>query len=158
MPGRRFGEYNLRTMKTSRAFTSTAGEQPPPEAAPGSPNLRTRPLHEEISHRARELWQSYGCPAGRDEQIWLEAERQLLGADSQVVGADGAMAVEQLNQASISSTATSTPGGGRRGTGRVIDQSSEEAEEAAATAGAAGPGNFGGGAAAARGNRRRKAG
>ena len=37
--------------------------------------------HESISQRARELWQSYGRPEGRDNEIWLEAERQLLGVD-----------------------------------------------------------------------------
>lgn len=35
------------------------------------------PSHEEISQKAKELWESYGRPAGRDEEIWLEAERSL---------------------------------------------------------------------------------
>jgi hypothetical protein len=34
-----------------------------------------------IAQRARQLWVAYGRPAGRDEQIWLEAERQLRGLD-----------------------------------------------------------------------------
>lgn len=33
--------------------------------------------HEEITRRARSLWQERGCPAGRDIEIWLEAERQI---------------------------------------------------------------------------------
>ena len=33
--------------------------------------------HEEISRRAQELWRQSGSPQGRDEEIWLEAERQL---------------------------------------------------------------------------------
>lgn len=37
--------------------------------------------HEDISNRARQLWESYGQPSGRDNEIWLEAESQLLGAD-----------------------------------------------------------------------------
>lgn len=38
----------------------------------------TRQLsHEDISQKAKELWESYGRPAGRDEEIWLEAERLL---------------------------------------------------------------------------------
>ena len=41
---------------------------------------------EEISQRARELWERYGRPDGRDTEIWLEAERQLLGVDAQVEG------------------------------------------------------------------------
>lgn len=41
---------------------------------------------EDISQRARELWESYGRPDGRDTEIWLEAERQLLGVDAHVEG------------------------------------------------------------------------
>ena len=37
-----------------------------------------QPTHDEISQRARELWESNGRPADRDQDIWLEAERQLL--------------------------------------------------------------------------------
>jgi Protein of unknown function (DUF2934) len=33
--------------------------------------------HEEISHRAEQIWRNYGKPEGRDEEIWLEAESQL---------------------------------------------------------------------------------
>jgi hypothetical protein len=33
--------------------------------------------HEEISARAQAIWEQQGRPYGRDEEIWLEAERQL---------------------------------------------------------------------------------
>ncbi|ACB73328.1 hypothetical protein Oter_0037 [Opitutus terrae PB90-1] len=33
--------------------------------------------HDEISRHAQELWEKYGRPSGRDEAIWLEAERNL---------------------------------------------------------------------------------
>ena len=36
------------------------------------------PTHEEIAHRAQEIWQQTGNPGGRDTEIWLEAERQLM--------------------------------------------------------------------------------
>ena len=35
------------------------------------------PTHEEIARHAREIWLAQGEPAGRDEEIWLEAEREL---------------------------------------------------------------------------------
>jgi hypothetical protein len=35
------------------------------------------PTHEEISRHAETLWQDKGRPSGCDEQIWLEAEREL---------------------------------------------------------------------------------
>ena len=35
------------------------------------------PTHEEISARARQLWQLAGEPAGRDEEFWLGAEAEL---------------------------------------------------------------------------------
>ena len=46
------------------------------------------PSHEDISQRARELWEGYDRPQGRDEAIWLEAERQLLGIDPNVESKD----------------------------------------------------------------------
>ncbi len=33
--------------------------------------------HEEVAQRAREIWWLRGQPNGRDNEIWLEAERQL---------------------------------------------------------------------------------
>jgi hypothetical protein len=36
------------------------------------------PTHDEISRRAQEIWQEHGSPSGRDEEFWLEAEKQLL--------------------------------------------------------------------------------
>lgn len=50
----------------------------PVSGAPTAP-LRRRPSHELIACRARQLWRAYGEPVGRDEQIWLEAERELRG-------------------------------------------------------------------------------
>ncbi len=35
------------------------------------------PRHENIAQRARELFESSGCPSDRDVEFWLEAERQL---------------------------------------------------------------------------------
>lgn len=44
--------------------------------------VRRETAHAEIARRARELWEQEGRPAGRDEEIWLEAERQLRGINS----------------------------------------------------------------------------
>ncbi len=30
------------------------------------------------------MWKRYGSPQGRDDEIWQEAERQVLGADVEV--------------------------------------------------------------------------
>lgn len=38
------------------------------------------PNHAEIEQCARELWTNSGRPAGRDDAIWLEAERRLISA------------------------------------------------------------------------------
>jgi hypothetical protein len=57
-----------------------------PSAAPSHPvpaDTRTLPLHDSISRQAAKLWERYGRPQGRDDEIWLEAERQVLGADRQ---------------------------------------------------------------------------
>jgi hypothetical protein len=64
--------------------------------------VRRMPLHDDISARARELWEKYGRPTGQDEEIWLEAERQLLGADPHVrkVGAGSVSAAAFARRAS----------------------------------------------------------
>jgi|GEM_PF-2189875 Protein of unknown function (DUF2934). len=88
--------------------TASQGNSGGGENAPASPDLRERPLHEEIAACARELWRKYGCPVGRDEQIWLEAERQLLGSDSRIArvgGAPGSTAADTVNQAAPAPTA-----------------------------------------------------
>ncbi len=41
---------------------------------------RARPGHEQIAHRAYQLWESQGCPEGCDLDHWFEAERMLLAA------------------------------------------------------------------------------
>lgn len=43
------------------------------------------PLRDEIAQRAYELWEHNGCPEGRDVDHWLTAERELLGADPQML-------------------------------------------------------------------------
>lgn len=40
-------------------------------------DTRRQVPHEEIAHRAEQLWRERNCPAGSDEAIWLEAESQL---------------------------------------------------------------------------------
>lgn len=37
-----------------------------------------RPSHQEIALHAEALWRTLGCPQGKDEEIWFEAERQLI--------------------------------------------------------------------------------
>lgn len=68
-----------------------------PTTAPA--DVRHVPLHDEIANHARTLWEHYGRPVGRDLEIWLEAERQLLGADPQIrkVG-DGAVSAPSFAQ------------------------------------------------------------
>jgi hypothetical protein len=38
---------------------------------------RSKPSHDDIARCARELWIDAGRPSGRDDAIWLEAERRL---------------------------------------------------------------------------------
>jgi Protein of unknown function (DUF2934) len=39
--------------------------------------LAARQLKEEIRVRAHKLWEQHGCPVGRDEEFWLQAESEL---------------------------------------------------------------------------------
>jgi Protein of unknown function (DUF2934) len=33
--------------------------------------------HQEVSNRARSLWEKAGCPRGRDHEFWFAAENEL---------------------------------------------------------------------------------
>jgi hypothetical protein len=40
-----------------------------------------KPTQDQIRQRAHELWELAGRPEGRDQQIWLEAERELENSE-----------------------------------------------------------------------------
>jgi hypothetical protein len=43
-----------------------------------------KPDEEKIRKRAREIWEENGQPAGRDEEFWFQAERELKEADKEI--------------------------------------------------------------------------
>jgi hypothetical protein len=51
-----------------------------PIVSPGVSTQDLAPSHAEIAQCARELWANSGRPVGRDDEIWLEAERRLISA------------------------------------------------------------------------------
>ena len=46
--------------------------------------LDARRTKQEISVRARELWEQNGCPTGRDLEFWLQAESEIRARERQV--------------------------------------------------------------------------
>lgn len=88
----------------------------PASAAPK--HTREMPLLEEVSRRARQLWEEKGRPEGRDVEFWLEAERQVLGADPSVRAVPGgAVSAQQYSEATDANAAKGTRRnrGGRTG-------------------------------------------
>jgi hypothetical protein len=74
-------------------------------AVPNENLARALPLHESIATRAYELWDRYGRPPGRDVEIWLEAERQLLGTDARIADQGfGSVPAPLLRQATAAVT------------------------------------------------------
>jgi hypothetical protein len=47
-----------------------------------TPKAAPAPTHEQISARAKAIWEAKGCPAGRDEENWRQAEAELKAAIS----------------------------------------------------------------------------
>ena len=39
--------------------------------------------HDEIAKVASQIWQAEGCQSGRDQEYWLQAERQLRAISQQ---------------------------------------------------------------------------
>ena len=75
-------------MKTSSTQRTTGSVNQPSRAATTavteeSRDIRETVSHDEIARRAHELWEQDGCPEGRSEQHWLEAEKQLRGSSFQ---------------------------------------------------------------------------
>lgn len=62
---------------TGSNSTSAVSVRPNPVA----PRSRI-PSEEEISARARQIWQDRGRPSDRDLEIWVEAERELSQSSS----------------------------------------------------------------------------
>ena len=56
--------------------TKTLSNKPRTMNRSRQPAAIRSPSHEEIARRAKALWEHYGKPVGRDEEIWLEAERE----------------------------------------------------------------------------------
>jgi hypothetical protein len=42
------------------------------------PTTNSRPTTEEIAARAYKIWQQQGCPEGREEQHWWQAEQEII--------------------------------------------------------------------------------
>jgi hypothetical protein len=42
-----------------------------------------RRIKQEITIRAREIWEQNGCPSGRDLEFWLQAESEISERDRQ---------------------------------------------------------------------------
>ena len=51
--------------------------------SPSNTHARFAPSHGEIATQAEALWRKKGCPYGQDDEIWLEAEWQLLAGGDQ---------------------------------------------------------------------------
>jgi hypothetical protein len=60
------------------------------------------PSRHEISARAEALWLKRGRPQGADDEIWLEAERQLLSGGAEGLG-DGKGALGGLRRDALGS-------------------------------------------------------
>lgn len=65
----------LRAKTATRKRTATQG----PRAARSTKRQLQALTPDQIAARARELYERSGCQPGRDEEFWLEAERQLQG-------------------------------------------------------------------------------
>jgi hypothetical protein len=64
-----------RTQAKTTTKTTGANTAPPVIAAAKPASV----LASAIAQRAYELWQQNGCPHGRDQEHWFQAERELRG-------------------------------------------------------------------------------
>lgn len=81
---------------------------------PSSVSARQTASHEEISRQAQELWEKYGRPTGRDEEIWLEAERLLQNRGNASAEQQTATQPEATSEAPNPATPPPPPSATRR--------------------------------------------
>lgn len=61
--------------------------------------IMNTPTHQAITKRAQQLWKDYGSPGDRDQEIWLEAEKQIaVGSSETQTGAIVAPAKTTLGE------------------------------------------------------------
>lgn len=79
--------------------------------------------HEEISKRAREIWEREGRPEGRDMEHWLQAEKELRGQSSKSqttsTSASATTVGSMLNQAAVSAGSNRVEGSRKRSSRRA---------------------------------------
>jgi Protein of unknown function (DUF2934) len=61
----------------SRASEKGKVYPPKPAIGPSEGTQMTHPIQKGIERRAYQLWEGAGQPKGRDQEFYLEAERQL---------------------------------------------------------------------------------
>lgn len=66
----------MKTKATSSSAVPVTRSTPVTKSAAQSSTGRTF-THEQVSERARQIWEAEGRPWGRDEEIWYRAEREL---------------------------------------------------------------------------------
>ena len=66
--------------KSTPTASATATSPSPRRGSNSSPKAATAPTHEQISARAKAIWEAKGCPVGKDEENWREAEAELKAA------------------------------------------------------------------------------
>ena len=77
----------------------------------------TKPSHEQIAARAELLWKAKGSPSGSDEEIWLEAERQLADEARETLSDTSKISSEAPNPAMGSQSSAAEEMRPKSGTG-----------------------------------------
>jgi hypothetical protein len=70
-------EFAERMMVMAQEYEEKAFTLPSPPLAPSEETQMTHPSQKEIERRAYQLWEDAGQPEGRDQEFYLEAERQF---------------------------------------------------------------------------------
>ena len=66
-----------RSRRTASISSPNKSESSPRTSISSKADRASRPTHQQIADRAKEIWRNKGCPAGQDDANWYEAETQL---------------------------------------------------------------------------------
>ena len=77
-PKKEFAVKTRRTKKTTVAGRGNVARKPYSSTKEGAFEYTVEKLSHYIAERAYYLWEELGRPQGRDEEIWRQAEKEIL--------------------------------------------------------------------------------
>ncbi len=72
------GSRTTAASKSRSSSKQAGGARNKAASSKAKQSIEVRPTHDQIAARAYEIWLAEGAPTGRQEQHWLQAEKDII--------------------------------------------------------------------------------